>query len=135
MDYQKLLSKYPSIEGKLIKYCEKRQKKIVFHNPQEVGRRAYKRYPTSLEGQIQKNVSGKTNNSKVLTVKIMDISIGGLSCAAQKLEIKEAALFYKSMVWITISYLKNSWPCDIQMMAKVVSVRFTPLGESTIHLQ
>lgn len=134
-DYQKLLSENPAFENTFIKYCEKLQKKIIFHDPQELGRRAHKRLPASLKGLIQQlDSSGKILPQK-LRVTVSNLSIGGLRCSAQNLSIGDAVKFYKSKVDIKISYQKDSIPCDIQKIAKVVSVRFLLFGESTIHLQ
>lgn len=134
-DYQKLLAENPAFEKKLVEYCEKNQKKIVFQDPQKLAGRVHERYPTSLKGVIQRIDSSGTISPPALSVTVSNISVGGVCCSSKNLGVEDAANFYKSQVQITISYQKDSLNSDIQKTAKVVAVRFLPSGESTIHLQ
>ena len=134
-DFQKLLGENPALENKLVEYCEKHQKKIVFHNEQKHARRANERYPTSLKGLIQQVDSSGNLSPVALIVIVTNISVGGVCCCLKNLGVENAANYYQSTVQITISYQQNSLVSDIQKMAKVVATRFLPMGESTIHLQ
>jgi CRP-like cAMP-binding protein len=134
-DFHSLHSQYPEIENKLIEYCEKYQKKIVFHDPQKLARREHQRYPTSLKGRIQQVDSSGKKSSRALSVIVSDISIGGVCCKTEKLEAGEAEALFQSHAQIKITYQKTFLSCDVEKLAKVVAVRFRPFGESTIHLQ
>jgi CRP-like cAMP-binding protein len=134
-EFQKLLSQYPALENELNAYCEKYQKKIIFHDSQRLARRAHQRYPSSLKGQIQRVDSSGKKSSRTIPVIVSDISISGVRCTTQKLEEDEAKTFYQSQVLIKISYQKTFLSCDIEKLAKVVALRFRQFGESTIHLQ
>jgi len=133
--FNSLISEYPAIENKLIKYCEKNQKKLVFKDVQEPGRRAYQRHNTFLKGQIQKIDSNGVILSQILPVIVLDVSIGGLGCSAEKLGVVEAEDYYQSQAQVTITYNKNSLSCNIQKKVKIVSVYIAQIGSSKIHLQ
>jgi len=134
-DYINLLASNPTLENKLRAYCEKYQKKIVFEDPEEPGRRIYKRHPTSLKGRLRKIDSKGNVLEPALPVKVTDISAGGVGCSVDKIGVKEAENLFKSQVQITVTNKKDNQPCNIDEIAKVVSVHFVPYGASKIHLQ
>ncbi len=133
--YQKLLIDYPSIDSKLIQYCETHQKKPNIKNAENLFRRAHPRFQTTLAGKIQR-IDPKGNLlNRVLTVSIADISMGGLCCMVRNLGVGEAANLHQSLVQVSFSYQKYDIVHEMTNVAEVVSVRFLPFGESSVHLQ
>lgn len=133
--YQKLLAENPSIESKLIRFCENYQKQFALSNPQKPARRAHPRFPVSLTGQVQR-IDDKGNLlQQTMQMTVSDISAGGLSYIVQDMGIGDAANLHQSRMQVTISYQKYSVMYDVTKIAKVVAVRFLPFGECSVHLQ
>jgi CRP-like cAMP-binding protein len=133
--YQKLLIDHPALDAKLIRYCETHQKKLNVENGDQLFRREHPRFQTALKGKIQR-IDQKGNLSKqISSVTIADISMGGLSCMARNLGVGEAANLHRSQVQVSFSYQKYDIVHETTKVAEVVSVRFLPFGESSIHLR
>jgi hypothetical protein len=133
-DFQKILDAHPAFEKKLVEYCNTCQKKIVFHEPEKLARRAYPRHPVSLNGRIHP-LDPSLVKFPELNVTVSDISIGGARCKTKNLRAQDAEKFYQRPVKIKIFYQKNFLPCDIEKLAKVVAVRFPSSGGATIHIE
>jgi CRP-like cAMP-binding protein len=133
--YQKLLVDHPSIDAKLIQYCETHQKKIKIQDADNLFRRAHPRFQTTLTGKIQRIDSRGNLSDQVSTVTVADISMGGLCCIARNLGVGEAANLHQSLVQVSFAYQKFEILHEQTKVAEVVSVRFLPFGDSSIHLR
>ncbi len=68
-------------------------------------------------------------------MKIIDLSAGGLAYRVRNLKIGEAAHLHNSRIHITASYQKYSILYELKRSAKVVSLKFLPYGECSVHVQ
>ena len=133
--YQQLLVEHPAIEAKLVGFCETHQKKINLQNNNGLFRRAHPRFQTALTGKIQRIDSKGNLVDPASPVTIADISMGGLCCMAANLGVGEAANLHQSMAQVSFSYHKYDIVHEMTKVAEVVSVRFLPFGESSVHLR
>jgi CRP-like cAMP-binding protein len=133
--YQKLLAEHLSIDAKLIQYCENHQKKLNLQNADSLVRRAHPRFQATLSGKIQRIDQKGNLSDQISTITVADISMGGLCCMTRNLGVGEAANLHQSLVQVSFSYQKYDMVHEITKVAEVVSVRFLPYGESSIHLQ
>ncbi len=135
-EYQKLVSKHPAIQSKLITFCEKYQLKFEhlkkMDNP---ARRAHPRFQIALKGEIHRIDSKGSIQPSGLEMTVADISVGGLSFKIPRMGLSDAAGLHLSIVRATVYYRKFSITHQFSRMAKVVAVRFLPFGECSVHLQ
>lgn len=133
--YQKILAENHAIESKLCKYCESKQGNYEEQKPEVPSRRAHKRYKADLTAQVQRfDENGKLGEG-VSTVKIMDLSAGGLGYRVSNLKIGEASHLHNSRISITATYQKYSLSYELKKTGKVVSLKFHPFGECSVHVQ
>lgn len=133
--YQQILVDHPGIDAKLVQFCEMHQKKLTIQTGDGLFRREHPRFQTALTGKIQR-IDQKGNLLETVTpVTVADISMGGLGCTAANLGVGEAANLHQSMVQVSFSYHKYDIVHEMTKVAEVVSVRFLPFGESSIHLR
>ena len=133
--YQKILAENDAIESKLLKFCEKKQIKYESVRPESMTRRAHKRYKADLAGQVQRFDQNGQLGEEITDVKIIDFSAGGLGYRVKNLKIGEAAHLHNSRIYISASYRKYSLPYELKKSAKVVSLKFLPFGECSVHVQ
>ena len=133
--YQKILAENYEIESKLCKYCETRQINYQQNEPAAPSRRAHERYKTALTGRVQRfDQNGKLIEA-ITEVKIIDISAGGIGYRVKNLKIGEASFLHNSRIFISASYQKYSLSYELKKTAKVVSLKFLPFGEYSVHVQ
>jgi len=125
--YQKILADHHAIESKQVNYQPKK--------PEELSRRAHKRYKAELTIFVQRFDQNGKLSEKLSEAKIMDISAGGLGYRVKNMKIGEAAHLHNSRIFITASYQKYSLSHELRQSAKVVSLKFLPLGECSVHVQ
>jgi len=133
--YQKILAGNHAIESKLLKFCDSKQINYDQKRPETPVRRAHKRYKADLNGQVQRFDENGNPGGEITDVKIVDISAGGLSYRVQNLKIGEASQLHNSRINITASYQKYSLLYELKRSAKVVSLKFHPFGECSVHVQ
>jgi len=133
--YQKILAENHSIESKLLKFCEKKQIEYEPIHPESMARRAHKRYKADLTGQVQRFDQNDQLCEEISDVKIIDISAGGLAYRVRNLKIGEASHLHNSRINITASYLKYELSYELKKTAKVVSLKFHPYGECSVHVK
>ncbi|RJP88872.1 MAG: cyclic nucleotide-binding domain-containing protein [Desulfobacteraceae bacterium] len=133
--YQKILTTHHAIESKLFNYCE--SKKInYFQNAAETpARRAHERYKTNLQGQAQRMDPNGNLLKEISDIRVADLSSGGMSYLVNNLQIGEAAHLHNSRVQITAMYQKYSLSYELKKVGKVVSLKFYPHGECSVHIQ
>jgi CRP-like cAMP-binding protein len=133
--YQKILAGNHAIESKLLKFCDSKQIKYEHTRPEAQARRAHKRYKADLNGDVQRFDQNDRLCEERTEVKIVDISAGGLAYRVRNLKIGEAANLHNSRIHITASYQKYSILYELKRSAKVVSLKFLPFGECSVHVQ
>ena len=133
--YQKILADHHAIESKLFRYCESKQGNYQPKHPEELSRRAYKRYKTQLNAFVRRFDQHDKLGEEISEAKIIDISAGGLGYRVKNLKIGEAAHLHNSRIYITASYQKYSLSYELKQSAKVVSLKFLPFGECSVHVQ
>lgn len=133
--YQKILAGNHAIESKLLKFCDSKQIKYEQPCPESMSRRAHKRYKANLNGDVQRFDQNGRLGEEITEVKIIDISAGGLAYRVRNLKIGEAAHLHNSRIHITASYQKYSILYELKRSAKVVSLKFLPFGECSVHVQ
>jgi CRP-like cAMP-binding protein len=133
--YQKLLSKNHSIESKLLKFCDSRQIKYDPALPATSSRRANKRYKADLNGLVQRFDDNGNLCGEVNPIKIIDLSAGGLAYRVRNLKIGEASHLHNSRINLSAAYEKYSLTYDFNKTAKVVSLKFLPFGECSVHVE
>ena len=133
--FQKILTDNPTIESKLYSYCKNKKQHCHIDNQKGLGRRAHKRYETSLRGHVQKIDKAGKPQKEISRMTIADISAGGLCYNTTNLKIGDAADLHKSDILITASYNKGTENKEFQRLARVVSVKFHPNGECCVHVQ
>ena len=136
-DYQKIVVQHHGIESKLLKYCEFKQSKRRHEEspPKEVNRRAYQRYKTQLAAIARQLDSNDRPAGEPLKAKIVDISVGGLGFCVKSLKIGDAACLHNSRLIITATYAKYGLSYELKKIGTVVSLKFHPLGECSVHIQ
>ncbi len=134
-DFKALVARYPAIEHKLMEYCTKYGKKIVFTESEKFARRVYPRYPVSLNGQVIVADGGTDRAEKKFSVIVSDISMGGARCQIKDLGAQDAEKIYQRQIRIKIFYQRNYLTCDIEKLAKVVAIRFPSPGETSLHVE
>lgn len=133
--FQKIITENHAIESKLCKYCETKQIRYEQSRPETPGRRAHKRYKTDLLARVRRyDPSGNLLEEKS-EVKIVDISSGGLAYLVKNLRIGEASHFHNSRIYISASYQRYELSYDFKKAGKVVSLKFLPFGECSVHVQ
>ena len=133
--YQKILAENHTIESKLLKFCESKQIKFEKEGAETPARRAHQRYNADLIGHVQRFDQNDKLTEEITGVKIIDISSGGLAYQVQNLKIGEASHLHNSRIHITASYQKYSLSYELKKTAKVVSLKFLPFGEYSVHIQ
>ncbi len=133
--YQKIVAENHAIESKLCKYCETKQINYDQIKPETPYRRAHKRYKTDLIGQVQRFDKNGNLLEAISEAKIIDLSAGGLGYRVRNLKIGEAAYLHNSRIYISASYQKYSLSYELKKSAKVVSLKFLPFGECSVHVQ
>ncbi len=133
--YQKILAENHAIESKLCKYCETKQIHSHQNQPDGQSQRAHKRYKTELTGHMQRLDPNGKPGEEISGVKIIDISAGGLGCLVKNLKIGEAACLRNSRIYISASYQKYSLSYELKKPAKIVSLKFLPFGECSVHVK
>lgn len=133
--YQKILAENHAIESKLLRFCDSKQIKYEKPCPESMSRRAHKRYKADLNGDVQRFDQNDKLCEEITEVKIIDISAGGLAYRVRNLKIGEAAHLHNSRIHITASYQKHSILYELKRSAKVVSLKFLPYGECSVHVQ
>jgi len=133
--YQNILAENHAIESKLIKFCETKQIKHEQGKPESLSRRAHKRYKSDLTGQVQRFDLNGTLGEEITEIKIIDISAGGLAYRVRNLKIGEASHLHNSRIQISATYQKYSLSYELIKSAKVVSLKFHPFGECSVHVQ
>ena len=134
--YQKILAENYTIESKLSRYCETKQINYDQGKQEEVpSRRAYKRHKAELIGQVRRFDQHGKLGEEISKVKIIDISSGGLAYRVKNLKIGEASQLHNSRISIFASYRKYSLSYELNKVAKIVSLKFLPYGECSVHVQ
>ncbi|MEZ4577671.1 MAG: hypothetical protein R2875_06545 [Desulfobacterales bacterium] len=72
---------------------------------------------------------------EISEVKIVDISAGGLSYRVINLKIGEASHLHNSRIHINASYQRYGLFYDLTKTGRVVSLKFLPFGECSVHVQ
>lgn len=135
-DYQKIVVQHRGIEPKLLKYCESKQNRLRQEEPPEnVNRRAYQRYKTELSGIARQLDQNDRPSGETLNARIVDISAGGLGFCVKSLKIGDAACLHNSRLLITATYMKYGLSYELKKTGTVVSLKFHPLGECSVHIQ
>lgn len=134
--YQKILAGNHAIESKLLKFCDSKQIKYEQTiKPESPARREHQRYKADLTGHVQQfDQNGKLDEERS-AIKIIDLSAGGLAYRVRNLKIGEASQLHNSRIHITASYEKYSLSYELKKIAKVVSLKFLPFGEYSVHIQ
>jgi CRP-like cAMP-binding protein len=133
--YQKILAGNHAIESKLLKFCESKQIRFEHAKPEELARRAHQRYKADLKGYVQRFDQNGAIGEKGLEIKIIDISAGGLAYRVRNLKIGDASELHNSRIQITAFYQKYSLAYELKKTAKVVSLKFLPFGDCSVHVQ
>jgi CRP-like cAMP-binding protein len=133
--YQKIVATHHAMESKLCSFCE--SKKInPFQNASEPpARRAHERYKANLKGQVQRfDPKGKLL-PEISDIRVADLSAGGLCYMVNNIKVGEAANLHNSRIQITAFYQKYSLSYELKKIGKVVSLKFFPHGECSVHIQ
>jgi len=133
--YQKILAENHEIKSKLFKYCETKQINYQQNKPENQSRRVHKRYKTELTGYVQRFGQDDKLIDAITKVKIIDISAGGIGYRVKNLKIGEASCLHNSRIYISAAYQKYSLSYELKKTAKVVSLKFLPFGECSVHIQ
>jgi len=133
--YQRLVTDYHGIESRLFHYCE--SKHIQYHQklPENPGRRAHQRYKTEMAATIWRIDQNGRPEGKLGGGQIVDISAGGLGYRVKNLKIGEAACLHNSRIQIDTSYMKYGFSYELKKVGTVVSLKFDPFGECSVHVQ
>lgn len=133
--YQKILATHHAIESKLFNYCESKKINHFQSPPATPARRAHERYKANLTGQVQR-IDEKGNLLKETSdIRVVDLSAGGLCYMVNNMKVGEAATLHNSRVQITAAYQKYSLSYELKRIGKVVSLKFFPHGECSVHIQ
>jgi len=134
--YEKLLRENPAIESKLCNYCEDNKKGCRIETEKRLVRRIHKRYRVSHSGKVQQIDATGNATGPITKMILSDISAGGLCYLLQNLKYNDAYHLLGSMLKIVFTYPKNDGVReDVTVTAKVVSMRFHPFGECSVHVQ
>jgi len=133
--YQKILAAHHAIESKLCNFCESKKINLFQNAPAPPARRANERYKANLKGQVQRiDPKGKLL-PETSDIRVVDLSTGGLCYMVNNLKVGEAANLHNSNVQITAVYQKYSLSYELKRIGKVVSLKFFPHGECSVHIQ
>ncbi len=136
-DYQGIVREHHNIESRLFQYCENKQLEIQNRQerPETGNRRAYQRYKAELMAELRRldengqPIEGRMNG------KMTDISAGGLGLFVKNLKIGDAACLHNSRIMVSASYTQYGLTHELIKTGSVVSLKFHPLGECTVHVQ
>jgi len=132
--YQKILATHHAIESKLCNFCESKKINLFQNAPTPPARRAAERYKANLKGQVQRiDPKGKLL-PETSDIQVVDLSTGGLCYMVNNIKVGEAANLHNSRVQITAAYQKYSLSYELKKIGKVVSLKFYPHGECSVHI-
>lgn len=134
-DYQKIVVGNTGIEAKLFRYCESKQIQSHQDQPETMGRRAYQRYKAELTAILRRIDQNGRPAGEFLEGKIVDISAGGVGYRVKNLKIGEAASLHNSRILIAATYSKYGLNYELKKIGRVVSLKFHPMGECSVHVQ
>ncbi|MFZ2631802.1 MAG: cyclic nucleotide-binding domain-containing protein [Desulfosalsimonadaceae bacterium] len=135
--YDSLLDENPALESKLTRYFGANIKTCNLSSKRGQARRVHKRYPVSLNAQIQM-ADGDGNRiigKEITNVKIVDISGGGLCYVVQNLKKQEAEQLHKQWVHMNVQYKKDHVFQEVKTLAQIVSLKLLPFEECSIHVR
>ncbi|RJP85574.1 MAG: hypothetical protein C4518_15865 [Desulfobacteraceae bacterium] len=100
-------------------------------------RRLYKRYRVSLNAQVQiADSDGKRIiGTEITNVKLIDISAGGLCYIIQNLKPSEGEKLHQQWIHIHMQYKKDHVFQEMKALAQIVSLKFLPFEECTVHVK
>jgi CRP-like cAMP-binding protein len=133
--YQQLVTHHHGIESRLFRYCESKQIQYNQKLPENPGRRAHQRYKTELAATIWRMDPNGRPEGKLGEGHIVDISAGGLGYSIKNLKIGEAACLHNSRILIVAPYHKYGLSHELRKTGTVVSLKFNPFGECSVHVQ
>lgn len=133
--YQKIVAEKHSIESKILKYCESKQISCDQNQTAQSGRRAHQRFKTELIGTVWRLDQEGRLEPEAAEVRIVDISVGGLGYRVNNLKIGDAACLHNSRIVIAASYSRYGLSHELKKTGTVVSLKFDPLGECSVHVQ
>lgn len=134
-DYHTLLLRHAAMESKLFKFCESKQARYQQKQPENMSRRAYERYKTELHAVVRRLDQNDRPGVEYHEAKIVDISAGGVGYRVDHLKIGEAACLHNSRILIAATYAKYGLRHELKKTGKVVSLKFHPMGECSVHVQ
>lgn len=135
--YDSLIAENPAFESKLRRFFDEHAKTCNLTNKRGQARRVHKRYPVSLNAQVQmsdpdgKRILGK----EIINVKTVDISAGGLCYVVQNLKKHEAEKLHQQWVAINVQYKKDHLFQELKVLARIVSLKLLPFEECSIHVK
>ncbi|MDA8405082.1 MAG: cyclic nucleotide-binding domain-containing protein [Desulfobacteraceae bacterium] len=133
--YQKILTGHHTIEAKLCAYCDSKKINYFQNAPAPPARRAHERYKANLTGHVQRIDQNGNLLKDISDIRIVDLSSGGLCYIMNHIQIGDAANLHNSKVQITSAYQKYSLSYELKKTGKVVSLKFFPHGECSVHIQ
>lgn len=133
--YQKILTVHHTIESKLLQYCDAKKVNFFQNISGTPARRAHERYKTNMRGQARRMDKNGSLLKEISEIRVMDISAGGLCYMVNNIQIGEAANLHNSRVQIIAAYQKYSLSYELIKTGKVVSLKFYPHGECSVHVQ
>lgn len=133
--FQKIVLENSGIESKLFRYCEAKQIQAYQTRPETMSRRAYERYKAELAAALWRIDSNDCPVAGPLDGKIVDISSGGVGYRVKSMKIGEAACLHNSRILIAATYSKYGLSHELKKTGTVVSLKFHPMGECSVHIQ
>jgi len=133
--YEKLLMGNPALESKLCNFCEEIKKVCSINSGKRMVRRVHKRYRVSHPGSVQRIDAEGNTTGPITKMLLADISVGGLCYILPHLKRHDGAHLLGSMLKIDFTYPKEGFREDVTLTGKVVSVRFHPFGECSVHVR
>jgi len=135
--YDSLIAENPAFESKLIRFFTEHTKTCNLSSKRGQARRVHKRYPVSLNAQVQmsdpegKRIIGK----EMINVRTVDISGGGLCYVVQNLKKQEAEQLHQKWVQINVQYKKDHVFQEMKALAQIVSLKLLPFEECSVHVK
>jgi c-di-GMP-binding flagellar brake protein YcgR len=100
-----------------------------------MNRRAYQRYKTELTAIVQRLSHNGQPTAEAMKGKIVDISSGGVGICVKNLKIGEAACLHNSHILVSATYSLYGLNHELKKIGTVVSLKFHPRGECSVHVQ
>jgi hypothetical protein len=123
----------PAIKSKIYDYCKKRKKIFIFGKEFGLVRRYSERYPLDIKVTIQELDGAGLKVKDSSKAALSDISTGGFCYVLRNYSQEKADALHNNPVRIFFPYSGDTGTKQLNKKAKVVSIRFLPFEECSVH--